>query len=296
MAMSGNDWDTYDLCAYNITIQFQDTVTFFGMDPLPQLSLVSNEIFSNQSLLFHMDRAMLGMGVHSFGFQLLKALGYESFNSTLITGERIILTICGEQHYTNPNVCLLDMDDDNILLLLRANKEPEELEFSQKDPEPQLIAEAIAAFQRDNARRHTLGQDPIDVKVMPAIVLTGSSPTFLKIPVTKELAQAVELGQFPTTPTTVCAHLPVVPSPTLHLCDILKPLDNQRQILACFEAFKLFVKGYYDGWIWGSLWTQTIVSENAQIHYGFLCNCFTGVFTRLYWWSFFNIAYCLLAC
>src|ERR1700733_16144266 len=33
----------------------------------------------------------------------------------------------------------------------------------------------------------------IDAKVMPGITLVGSSPTFYKIPVTAELAQAVEL-------------------------------------------------------------------------------------------------------
>jgi siroheme synthase len=36
-----------------------------------------------------------------------------------------------------------------------------------------------------------LGQDAIDAKVMPGIILVGSSPTFYKIPVTKDLAQAV---------------------------------------------------------------------------------------------------------
>ena len=251
-AMSGNDWETHELCAYNITIQFQDTATFFGMDPLPQPSLISSEIFSHpdnvtdpsiHDLLFYMDHAMKGMGAYSLGISMLMALGYDSQTRKIVTGRSTTFTICGEQHHTESNVCLLDiMDDDNILLLLRINEQPQVLEL--KDPEPQLIAETIAAFQRDNARRLVLGQDPINVKVMPAIILTGSSPTFLKIPVTKELAQAVKLGQFPVTPTTVYAHLPVVPSPTLHLCDVMKPLDNRRHILACFEAFKLFVNWY----------------------------------------------------
>ena len=111
-----------------------------------------------------------------------------------------------------------------------------------KDPEPQLIAEAIAAFQTNNTRRtRVLGQNAIDTNVIPGIVLAGSSPTFYKIPITAELAQAVELGLFPATPTVVYAHLPVVPCPACRLSEGMKPLDNRVQILSCYEAFKQFV-------------------------------------------------------
>ncbi|KAJ4465181.1 hypothetical protein C8J55DRAFT_441351 [Lentinula edodes] len=35
-AKSSSDWTQNELRAYNITVQWQDAATFFGVDPLPQ--------------------------------------------------------------------------------------------------------------------------------------------------------------------------------------------------------------------------------------------------------------------
>ena len=35
-AKSGNDWSAADLSAYNITVEYQNAATFFGVDSLPQ--------------------------------------------------------------------------------------------------------------------------------------------------------------------------------------------------------------------------------------------------------------------
>ena len=172
-----------------------------------------------------------GVGSDDFVVYLLTLLGYVPRTRMTRTRVDIPLTICGEQYHAKTGVCIVDEDD--ILLLVQEDKRHEE----RKDPEPQLIAEAIAAFQANNTRRtRVLGQDAIDAKVM-----LGSSPTFYKIPVTKELAHAVALGQFPATPTVVNAHLLAVPRPTRRLSEGMKPLDNRRHILACYEAFMQFV-------------------------------------------------------
>ena len=67
--------------------------------------------------------------------------------------------------------------------------------------------------------------------MMPGMTLVGSSPTFYKIPVTKELAQAVAQGQFPATPTVVYVHLPAMPRPARRLSEGMKPLDNRRHTI-----------------------------------------------------------------
>jgi hypothetical protein len=71
--------------------------------------------------------------------------------------------------------------------------------------------------------------------------MVGTSPSFFKIPVTEELTQCVELGQFPTTPTIVTGHLPDIPRPKLRFSEGMRPLDNRRVILQCYEAFKKVV-------------------------------------------------------
>ena len=76
---------------------------------------------------------------------------------------------------------------------------------------------------------------------MPGITLVGFSPTFHKIPATKELSQAGALGSFPGIPTVVYAHLPAVPRPARRLSEGMKPLDNRSHIISCYEAFRHFV-------------------------------------------------------
>ena len=248
---SGSNWGPNELLAYNIDIQFQDAATFFGVNPLPQPA-VADEVLtrlnaddmtndSNYKFVRYMDLAMDPVpaeesAVDDFAVCLLTLLGYVPRSRMTRTRADIPLTICGEQCHTKTDVCVVEGDD--ILLLVQEDKRHKE----RKDPEPQLIAAAIAAFQANNTRRtRVLGQDAIDAKVMPGITMLGSSPAFYKIPVTKELAHAVALGQFPATPNVVYAHLPAVPRPARRLSEGMKPLDNRRHILACYEAFRQFV-------------------------------------------------------
>jgi hypothetical protein len=248
---SGSDWGPNKLLAYNIDIQFQDAATFFGVNPLPQPA-VANEVLtrlnadnmtndSHYKFVRYMDLAMDPVpaeesAVDDFAVCLLTLLGYVPCSRMTCTWADIPLTICGEQCHAKTDVCVVDEDD--ILLLVQEDKRHKE----RKDPEPQLIAEVIATLQANNTRRmRVLSQDAIGAKMMPGITLVGSSPTFYKIPVTKELAQAVALGSFSATPTVVYAHLPAVHHPARCVSEGMKPLDNRRHILSCYEAFRHFV-------------------------------------------------------
>jgi hypothetical protein len=48
---------------------------------------------------------------------------------------------------------------------------------STNDPEPQLIAEAIAAFQENNRVRDSDDLDPLDRMDIPCITMVGTLPT-----------------------------------------------------------------------------------------------------------------------
>jgi hypothetical protein len=234
----------------------QDAATFFGVDPLPAIdgeilnNVAARDMIndSNYKLLTrYMDLTMdpvpaeESAAVDDFVVHLLTLLGYVPRTGRMIcTHVDILLVICGQecQAKTDVTVCIVNSDD--IMFLVQEDKRHKE----PKDPEAQLIAEAIAAFQTNNHRRtRILGQDPIahNLKVMPGITLKGTSPMFYRIPVTTELAQSVALGLYPATPTVVHAHLPVVARPAHRLSEGMKPLDNRASILACYEAFKRFV-------------------------------------------------------
>ncbi|KAF8524621.1 hypothetical protein BU17DRAFT_42813 [Hysterangium stoloniferum] len=250
-AKSGNDWSQAELHAYNIVVEWQEAPTFFGVNPLPQPAVAGELLHNvaaddmvndaNYKLLRYMNLAMDPVfaeesAVDDFAVHLLTLLGYVPRTRIARTQADIPLTICGQECHTKTNVCIVDLDD--ILLLVQEDKRHKE----PKDPEPRLIAKAIAAFQTNNYRRtHILGQAPIVHKVMPGITLKGTSPIFYKIPVTTQLAQSVALGVYPAAPTVVHAHLPAVARPARRLSEGMKPLDNRSTILACYEAFKIFV-------------------------------------------------------
>ncbi|KAJ3559874.1 hypothetical protein NP233_g11154 [Leucocoprinus birnbaumii] len=197
---SGSDWTPNDLLAYNIRVEYQDSRTFFGIANLPQ-PLVDNEVLIAPDaaatqhddpyiLLRTMDLAMAvppgeESAVDDFSVQLFKVLGH-----------------------TKTDVCIMDASD--ILLLVQEDKR----HLDGSDPEPQLIAEAIAAFyNNNNTRVRALGLPTLQNKIFPGITMKGTMPTFYKIPITAELVRAVQLGEYPVQETVVYAHLPPVPRP-----------------------------------------------------------------------------------
>jgi len=77
--------------------------------------------------------------------------------------------------------------------------------------------------------------------MVPDITVVGTTPTFYRIPITEDLAQHVAHGTYPTDPIRVTFCLPPVPRPA---SEGVKPLDNRRVILSCYEAFEMVIGGF----------------------------------------------------
>ncbi|KAG0706909.1 hypothetical protein DFH29DRAFT_797497, partial [Suillus ampliporus] len=86
-----------------------------------------------------------------------------------------------------------------ILLILQEDKTI----FNSTQPEPQVIAEAIAAYQYNNEKRQIRGLPTLDDMIIPCIIMVGTRPTFYLVPVTQALSVAVVTGQYPEVPTKV---------------------------------------------------------------------------------------------
>lgn len=252
-AKSSNDWTVNELDAYNISIVSEDCATFFGTDilPLPDHhhdlinKLTADEMEDDDSYLAarYMDLATNRVpdeesAVVDFVMQLLHMMGYatRAAHRDLRSRKAIDFFICGEWKDAKADVCI--MDGYKVLLVVQEDK----CHMQVVDPNAQLVAAAIAAVQNNNRMRSIVGSDVLDFKEMAGIIMIGTHPTFFKIPVTKELIQAVQRGQFPSMPTVVSMHLPTLPRPAERVREGMRPLDNRRIIIACFEAFKQFVK------------------------------------------------------
>ena len=174
--------------------------------------------------------------VTDFTLLLLRALGYTGRGRVLMTRKDIPLVICGEMSHAKTDVCIVD--DNEILLLVQEDKS--HLQIS--DPEPQLIAQAIAACAANNRiRQQTLAQPPLSSKLMAGITMKGTAPIFYKLNVTTELITSVGGGVYPDIPTIVYAYIPSIPRHNRRWREGMKALDNRRIILSCYEAFKKFV-------------------------------------------------------
>lgn len=263
-AKSAKDWTSNDLLAYNIVIEVQDATTFFrGQGPSSQ-SLLNHDshhaFLSNVSATdivddgwFHVVRYMdmvmspISAGEDSsvvvdFTKELLRMLGYHNRRMVLRSRKDLPLYVCGQWMHGTADVCVVDTEEgggNDILLLVQQHRHSNP---DVSDPRAQLIANAIAAFHSLNiTRASVLGTPALEFKVMAGIVMTGTSPTFFKIPITASLVRAVRIGHQPNTPTIVAMHVPDVPRPARRHVEGMKPLDNRHNITACFEAFKTFV-------------------------------------------------------
>jgi hypothetical protein len=119
--------------------------------------------------------------VDSFVVRLLETLGYASGHShSQSSGSSL-------DHLRN-----ITLSSDGLLVHEQKRFE------NPKDPQPQLIAEAIAAYQQNNLiRDRGLNLSPLDEITFPGITLVGTSPTFYKIKITTKLNVAVMGGYFP---------------------------------------------------------------------------------------------------
>lgn len=177
-AKSGNDWTENDLEAYNIRVQTQDAPTFFQVDHLPP-PVVDEEFLTteeaedmaidhNAELINLLDLAMKPApaeesAVVDFAVDLFKYLGYVKRHRVARTRKDIPFLVCGEWRHAKTDVCLIDRNQNDILLLVQEDKrfQPD----NPLDPRPQLIAEAIAAFAYNNRIREMAGEAALESKV-----------------------------------------------------------------------------------------------------------------------------------
>ncbi|KAJ3511791.1 hypothetical protein NLJ89_g3891 [Agrocybe chaxingu] len=254
-AKSGTKWTDNDLDAYNIKITFQDAQTFFGETPLPAPSvdsdvlaaLTADDAVSDDAynLLSQLDLAMTpsssepaeeDSAVVNFAVALFRSLGYIHRPRAIRTRKSLRVLVCGDHKSVRTDLCIVDRDNNDIILVVHEDK-------GDIDPHAQLVVEAIAAFQNNNARRRADGLEPRDSQVIPGILMHGTSPSFFKIPLTLELIRCVERGQPPPagTPTIVAGHVPEIPRPHRRFSEGMRPLDNRQAFLECYEGFKRFV-------------------------------------------------------
>lgn len=257
-AKSGSDWTKNDLLSYNIKVTSFSPEEFYG-EPLPSLSDIdpylvdgtldtqglSDETYRLLQYLDLASKANSGQesAIDDFAREILRVLGYESRGLLLRSRYNIPLLICGDSNQSvQTDVCLVQ-GASTILLVIQEDK----ITISSRDPEPQVIAEAIAAFQNNNRNRQRLGHQELDMMVIPAITMIGTRPIFYLVPVTMSLSDAIATAQYPTTPTIIkkC----VVASGSRRLSEGMESKDFRHLALQHYTAFRTLAKTHWSSFM-----------------------------------------------
>ena len=79
---------------------------------------------------------------------------------------------------------------------------------NHNEPEPQMMAKAIAAYQHNNSIRCDQDIPELDNMTFPSLTMVGSRPCFYKVTVTKQLSDAVVQGSYPSQVTIIKCCVP----------------------------------------------------------------------------------------
>ncbi|KAK0444200.1 uncharacterized protein EV420DRAFT_1006637 [Desarmillaria tabescens] len=112
------------------------------------------------------------LAVNDFAMELFKRTVYTGYTRVARSHMDIPLLICGEWRNAETDVWILDRQQNNIVLLrISGSGEP-------LNPEVQLVANAITAFDQNNRIRGA--EASIDSKVVPGNIMVNTSSTFSK--------------------------------------------------------------------------------------------------------------------
>ena len=128
-----------------------------------------------------------------------------------------------------------------ILLVLQVDK----MIFNPSDPEAQVIAEAIAAYQYNNQKWQCIDLHTLNTMTVPCITMIRTCPTFYLVPITKELSDAVITGQWPDVETEVLKCVTVA-GHSCRLSEGMEMPEYRRVAFQCIMAFKALAKSHWE--------------------------------------------------
>ena len=155
-----------------------------GVDPLLIDCTVDADHVTDDTFqyLTHLHLAINEGLIADFSQKTLQILGFAERGQVLSMYFKIPLMICGDELSAQTDVCLLTQYQMALLIL-----QEDKMVLNSSQPEPQVIAQAIAAYQHNNEQRIVEGLPTLDAMTIPCITMDGTRPTFYLVPVTQEL-------------------------------------------------------------------------------------------------------------
>ncbi|KAF7969966.1 hypothetical protein HWV62_25442 [Athelia sp. TMB] len=193
----------------------------------------------NHLYLAHNPKLGQEAAVDTFANRLLKMLAYDSGRRLILTQQTLPFSICGENRSAGTDVCI--RDDNEILLLVHRDKRLD----NPDDPQAQLIAAAIAAFQCNNLTRDR--DLHLDEMTIPGITLVDTTLVdttlvFYHLTITAALNEAVKTGTRPSFITKVFRRVPEL---SRRNSEGMKPTDSRTKIALLLSVQRMYREIWY---------------------------------------------------
>jgi len=255
-AKSGSAWEANDLRMYNITASDRSPEEFFlnqnhphtidhdilyspAINPNPNLSPAAARYlrFLQTTIRFPRNEG----AVDVFVLNTLTLLNFDGPDITVTQNHIIPLTICGDTaRVAQTDVCLMHLPSGVLLVLIESKSAT-----SSANAEPQVIAQAIAAFQSNNRIRKLHGLAVLPTTVIPCITMLGTHPAFYLVPVTEALSTAV-IGGRPCDTETDVSRFQFLSRTRRQTMAGMEDPEYRRQALENFLAFKEVARSHWE--------------------------------------------------
>lgn len=173
--------------ANNITVRRQNAVEFFGRELGPIDHLDSNLLstidistsvglaIDTYQFLGYLDLASRASSdqerpINDLARSILQVTRFQERGTILRRCYNIPFTSCGDPTNAETGVCLIHRLNSIVLLVVQEASTGQ----SSCEPEAQVIAEAIAAFQHNNEKRLDLGLQSLESMTIPCITMVGT--------------------------------------------------------------------------------------------------------------------------
>jgi len=248
----GSEWTVNDLLSYNITIETVDNEEQFfeieGDPPLPPEDMdgfltyldttaadrAGDDDTANLLHTLQMAQTNAESWVDEFASRMLRKMGYEGRKRLVKVNQKLQFLSGGALQTAQADVCVMSRDE--VILLVQEDKRSPD--GSVLGSEPQLVAEAIAAFHWNQDQATLRRRVPRTTMALPGILMIGALPVFYKIIITDELYSAVKATSYPTKQTIIYRFIPTYDGLINHA---MSELEVRRRVVQYYELFRKYL-------------------------------------------------------
>jgi hypothetical protein len=165
--------------------------------------------------------------VDDLGKSLLGLIGISRIRNITVSGPtQLSMFVAGSKISANPDICV---EKRNTKIILVVQEDKSMIESSASSPEAQLVAEMLAAYNRN---RNT---ETVDNQNMIGIILLGSQSTFYSMQLTEDILDSIQRGVKSDKIIAVLKKYSISNNNPRYMVDDPK---NIKKVLSCYESLK----------------------------------------------------------